>query len=200
MMEARKRGGRWAPLLGASALAATVLFAAAARAQEGRTTDDQRADAMFAASAKTRDFTKTSTKPQNDSGGNFVPADGAQITVPDNPFSFTRTSRIATINRVTITATITDGDTGVGETERNDLLLVLDGVNTGIELNGYRHGLQDTRTNSGVPINKRELRNKLRQDGELHATIKDRDPGPNQDVILPANFETTLTIKGEIRR
>ena len=33
MMEARKRGGRWAPLLGASALAATVLFAAAAHAQ-----------------------------------------------------------------------------------------------------------------------------------------------------------------------
>jgi hypothetical protein len=156
--------------------------------------------ASGAAWAATRDFSKTSTKPQNESGGNFVPADGASITVPDSPFSFTKTSKIVRIKRIAITATITDGDSGVGETERGDLLLVLDGVNTGIPLNGYRNGLQDTRTNGGVPINQRELRNKLRQDGELHATIKDRDPGPNQDIILPANFETTLVIKGEIRR
>jgi len=200
MIKARARRSGWAVLFGAFALTATVLFAATAGAQEERTTDDQQGDASFAASAKTRDFTKTSIKPQNDSGGNFIPADGAQITVPGNPFSFTKTSKIVTINRITITARITDGDSGAGETERNDLLLVLDGVNTGIPLNGYRNGLQDTRTNSGVPINKRALRNKLRQDGKLRATIKDRDPGPNQDIILPANFETTLTIKGEIRR
>lgn len=152
------------------------------------------------AQAATRDFAKMSIKPQNESGDNFVPADGANITVPDNPFSFAKASKVVRINRITITATITDGDSGAGETERDDLLLVLDGVNTGIPLNGYRNGLRDTRTNSGVPINKRELRNKLRQDGELHAIIKDRDPGPNQDIILPANFETTLVIEGEIRR
>ena len=150
--------------------------------------------------AATGDFTKTSTKPQNDSGDDFVPAHGASITVPDNPFSFTKASRIVRIDRIAITATITDGDTGPGETERGDLLLVLDGVNTGSPLNGYRGGLRDTRTNGGVPINKREIRNKLRQDGELHATIRDRDPGPNQDIILPANRETRLVIKGEIRR
>jgi len=152
------------------------------------------------AQAATRDFAKTSIKPQNESGDNFVPADGSNITVPDNPFTFAKASRVVRINRIAITATITDGDTGAGDTERNDLLLVLDGVNTGIPLNGYRHAFQDTRTNGGAPINKRELRNKLRQDGELHATIMDRDPGPGQDIILPANFETTLTIRGEIRR
>jgi hypothetical protein len=156
--------------------------------------------ASGAAWAATRDFSKTSTKPQNESGGDFVPAHGANITVPDDPFSFAKASKIVRIDRVAITATITDGDTGAGDTERDDLLLVLDGVNTGIRLNGYRSGLRDTRTNGGVPINQRELRNKLRQDGELHATIKDRDPGPNQDIILPANFETTLVVKGEIRR
>lgn len=152
------------------------------------------------AQAATRDFAKTSIKPQNESGDNFVPADGANITVPDNPFSFANTSKVVRIDRIAITATISDGDTGAGDTERNDLFLVLDGVNTGIPLNGYRHAFQDTRTNSGVPVNKKELRNKLRQDGELHATILDRDPGANQDIILPANFETTLTIKGEIGR
>jgi len=156
--------------------------------------------ASGAAWAATRDFTKTSTKPQNDSGGTFVPAHGANITVPDNPFSFTKASKIVRIDRIAITATITDGDTGPEDTERGDLLLVLDGVNTGIRLNGYRHAFTDRRTNSGVPINKREIRNKLRQDGELHATIRDRDPGPGQDIILPANRETTLVIKGEIRR
>ena len=181
------------------AIAATAFFTATAGAQEDVAAHDDAEEATFTASA-TKDFTKTSIKPQNDSGDTFIPADGAQLTVLGNPFSFTKTSKIVTINRITITATITDGDSGAGETERNDLLLVLDGVNTGIQLNGFRNGLQDTRTNSGVPINKRELRNKLRQDGELQATIKDRDPGPNQDIILPANFETTLTIKGEIRR
>lgn len=156
--------------------------------------------ASGAVHAATGDFTKTSIKPQNDSGGNFVRANGANITVPDNPFSFRKASKIVRIDRIAITATITDGDTGSGETERGDLVLVLDGVNTGIPLNGYRGGLRDTRTNGGVPINKREIRNKLRQDGELRATIKDRDPGPNQDIILPANRETKLVIKGEIRR
>lgn len=154
--------------------------------------------ASVVAQAATRDFAKTSIKPQNESGDYFVPADGANITVPDNPYSFAKASKVVRVNG--ITATITDGDAGAGETERDDLRLVLDGVNTGIPLNGYRNGLRDTRTDSGVPINKRELRNKLRQDGELHATIKDRDPGPNQDIILPANFETTLVIEGEIRR
>lgn len=188
---------RRTPLLGVSVLvAATVLFTVTAGAQE-RASGDVDEKATFTASA-TKRFTQTSIKPQ--SGDTNVQVEVANITAPNDPFSFRRTSKIVSINRVIITATMDDADSGPGSFDENDLVLKLDGIDTGIKLNGFRNNQLDTRTNSGEPINKRALKNALKQDRKLQAAIIDRDPGDNNDVSLPANLEAKLTIKGKVRR
>jgi hypothetical protein len=147
-------------------------------------------------------FTKSSTKPQSGVslvGGN---AAGARITAANDPYSFSNTGRIASIKQVTIKATILEGDTGSGQFDENDLLLELDNINTGIALNGFRTGETDTRTISGVPNQGRALKAALKKDGKLAARIIDADPNDQggNGVGIPANFETTLRIKGTLTR
>jgi hypothetical protein len=90
-----------------------------------------------------------------------------------------------------------NGATASGDFDHNDLILALDGVNTGIKLNGFRAHHLDTRTNSGAPDHAKKLKKKLKKDGKLKATIIDRTSGDNHRVSLPANFQTKLTIKGK---
>jgi hypothetical protein len=147
-------------------------------------------------------FTKSSTKPQSGVslvGGN---AAGARITAANDPYSFSNTGRIASLKQVTIKATILEGDTGSGQFDENDLLLELDNINTGIALNGFRTGETDTRTISGVPNQGRALKAALKKDGKLAARIIDADPNDQggNGVGIPANFETTLRIKGTLTR
>jgi vancomycin permeability regulator SanA len=147
-------------------------------------------------------FTKSSTKPQSGVslvGGN---AAGARITAANDPYSFSNTGRIASLKQVTIKATILEGDTGSGQFDENDLLLELDNINTGIALNGFRTGQTDTRTISGVPNQGRALKAALKKDGKLAARIIDADPNDQggNGVGIPANFETTLRIKGTLTR
>jgi vancomycin permeability regulator SanA len=147
-------------------------------------------------------FTKSSTKPQSGVslvGGN---AAGARITAANDPYSFSNTGRIASLKQVTIKATILEGDTGSGQFDENDLLLELDNINTGIALNGFRTGQTDTRTISGIPNQGRALKAALKADGKLAARIIDADPADEggNGVGIPANFETTLRIKGTLTR
>jgi hypothetical protein len=147
-------------------------------------------------------FTKSSTKPQSGVslvGGN---AAGARITAANDPYSFSNTGRIASLKQVTIKATILEGDTGSGQFDENDLLLELDNINTGIALNGFRTGQTDTRTISGIPNQGRALKAALKKDGKLAARIIDADPNDQggNGVGIPANFETTLRIKGTLTR
>ena len=150
-------------------------------------------DARHAGAAPpAKKFTKSSTVPQSGFDGT---AGGARITAANNPYSFSNTRTIASINRITIRATIKDGDSGPGEDEMDDLFLALDGINTGIALNGFRNDQTDTRTNGGIPNQPGALKKALKADGQLAARIIDVDPNPN-NLAIPANFETTLRIKG----
>jgi len=158
------------------------------------------ASSDVSAAAKMKNFTKSSTKPQ--SGVTVTPnnAAGARITAADNPYSFSNTRKIASLRRVTITATIFDGNTGSGDSDENDLFLALDGINTGIALNGFRGNETDTRTISGNPNHRSALKAALKADGQLAARIIDADPNDPNSLGIPANFQTTLQIKGKIRR
>jgi hypothetical protein len=141
-------------------------------------------------------FTKSSTVPQSGFAGT---AGGARITAADNSYSFSNTRTIASIKQVSIKATIRDGDSAPNQDEFDDLFLALDGINTGIALNGFRDVQTDTRTNSGIPNQKGALKAALKADDQLAARIIDVDPNPN-NLTIPANFETTLRIKGTLTR
>jgi hypothetical protein len=80
-----------------------------------------------------------------------------------------------------------------------DLTLALDGIDTGIALNGFPPADPDTETIGGVPLNKEQILAALQADGELEASIIDADPGDNM-LGVPSAFETTLALKGKQKR
>lgn len=123
--------------------------------------------------------------------------DGIAITDPSYPFQFTRVGRIVSIQKVTTSMTMFGGNTTPGQFDEDNLVLALDGVDTGIKLNGFGSGF-DTLTISGVPDHAAELVKQLKADGTLAATIVDRTPGDG-DVIIYDATQTTLTIAGERR-
>jgi hypothetical protein len=150
-------------------------------------------------------FTKSSTVPQSGvtrpPSGSPNNAAGARITAANNPYSFSNTRRIASIKRVTIRATILDGDTeSPGGSDENNLFLELDNINTGIALNRFRNDETDTRTISGIPNQKGALKRALKSDGKLAARIIDATPNDTNGVGIPASFETTLRIRGTLTR
>jgi hypothetical protein len=194
-------------VLGVAALVAgLVLSVGVASAQEERTTAaaerttaKSTQDEMSAEARRLKNFTKTSTKAQSGFSGFTALNNNPPITATNNPYTFSKTGKIARLNHVTITATIFDGNTGPGEFDENNLFLALDGINTGIALNGFRGGTTDTLTISGKPNNSGAIRNALKADQQLAATIIDTDPGDNF-VSIPATAQTTLQIKGKIRK
>jgi hypothetical protein len=149
-------------------------------------------DAAEAARKRPRNVARTDTVVQSDYFNSY--ADDA--TISGEPFAFAKVGKIDRLTRITITATIVDGETGPGQSDENELTLELDGIDTGIKLNGFPDSQTVTRTISGVPANGKKILAALRADGKLEATIRDAEDDGNF-VSVPATFDTTLTIKGK---
>jgi hypothetical protein len=150
------------------------------------------------AHAKKRLQTVTRTDTVAQSGDGPLPAQDAAIS--GEPFTFGKAGKLRRLQRLTITATLDDAETGPGESDENLLHLALDGIDTGIVLNGFRENEVDTRTISGVPDNKARILAELKADGQLAATIV-RPAGPTgNQVVVPADFDTTLVLKGKQKR
>lgn len=149
------------------------------------------------AQAKQKKFTKTSAVAQADQ--DHPPSEDFLITDPAGPFSFQKVNKIRRITQLTITLTLDDGDTGPGDTDENDLTLALDGIDTGLKLNGFPDDQTATQTISGVPMNEPAIRAALKADGQLAATIIDADPG-DQTITGSSADITTLVIKGKQKK
>jgi hypothetical protein len=139
--------------------------------------------------------TLSSTVPQSGFEG-FIPPEGAPLTGPV-PYAFgPEVQECASLDSITVTLTLFDGDTGGGpnDTDRNNLTLALDGIDTGIILNGFRDSQTVTNTITGTPENAARILAKLKADGQLVGTILDRTPNDNF-VGIPTTFDTTLQIE-----
>lgn len=148
----------------------------------------------FTSDALAKAQTFTDTVPQSGFGG-FIPPEGAPLTGPD-PYTFgNKIQDCESIESITVTLTLFDGDTGRGSfnTERNELTLGLDGIDTGIALNGFPDGETVTNTLSGVPKNMAQILAALKADGQLVGTVIDRSPNDNFVGILDT-FDTILEI------
>ena len=154
------------------------------------------ADDAAAAKRRLRPFAKTDAAAQ--SGDGFVPADGAAITAAADPFAFENVGRLRELTRVEITLTLVDGDTGPGGDDEGDLVLALDGIDTGIALNGFRNNRTDTVTINAAPQSAGAIVRALQADGKLVATIVNRGH-PANNLTVPSSFQATLTLKGEQR-
>jgi hypothetical protein len=149
-----------------------------------------------AARAKLKKFTKSSSVNQAQSDAD-PPA--FLITDPAGPFTFRKVNKIRKLTNISITLTLEDGDTGPGDSDENQLTLALDGINTGILLNGFDSGQTDTLTLSGAPLNEAAIRSALKADGRLAATIFKAD-ADNNGIIGSSASITTLVIQGKQKK
>ena len=145
--------------------------------------------------------TLTSTVPQSNFSGpqnrGEYPLTGSaayNFTTQDYP-------SLASIDGLSVLLRATDADTGtgMGNYDFGDLTLGLDGINTGIVLNGLPNNTTRTFTFSGAPNNSDLILAALQADGQLVGTVFDSDPDDGDDTIgfpLASNV-TTLTLFGE---
>lgn len=134
----------------------------------------------------------TSTAPQSGFSG------FSSSPFPLATFNYTpaQVSSLATIDQIAITLQIRDGDTASGNFDFNDLTLYLDGINTGIRLNGFPNNNTVTLTVGPLNnINGAALLAAL-QDGVFIATAVDADPNDN-DFGVPSTFRATLSLTGQ---
>lgn len=166
---------RWPVVFGCALVMALLMTALAARTEEALA-----------------DETLTSTK--NQSGeDHFAGFQTANITKPVDPYTFNTPQNAVSVTSATVTVTLFDGDTDPGGQDENQLFLGLDGIDTGIALNGYDGNTTETLTHTGTPQNGGQIAAALTQDGALQGTIIDRIPFDN-NLQIPDTFLTTLTI------
>lgn len=121
------------------------------------------------------------------------------LTLSTDPYNFSGQgfSQLTTIDQILVTLTFQDGDTAAGNFDFNNLFLALDGINTGIALNGFFNNQTNTQTLSGAPTNSNSILTNLKLDGRLAGTIIDTD-ADNDGRLIPGGFTTTLEIRGQV--
>jgi hypothetical protein len=125
----------------------------------------------------------------------YIGASGAAFTALPFDFSAQNYTGLGAIDALTLTLRINDGDTSHDAFDFGQLTLALDGIDTGILLNGFRNNKTDTRTFTSAPANADAILAALRLDGRLNPSVLDRSPNDNL-VLFPANFKATLSITG----
>jgi len=112
--------------------------------------------------------------------GILVPQTGGAYQLTAAPYTFTGQvnsfANVDTINSITVTLTsILDGDSGPGDFDENNLHLGLDGIDTGLVLNGLGNNAIVTLTVTQLnPVLQAALIAQL-QDGLFNGTIIDTD-------------------------
>lgn len=167
-------------------LVALTVAAALAMASAG--------DAQAKKKNKAKSYTRTSTVVQQ-----RVPP---QLTEESNPLSdttpytFGETSKISTINNVSVTLTA-----AVQFSDDRGLVLGLDGIDSGIPITGLSDDFNNSTplTVTGSPQNAPQIVQALKQDGQLVGTIIDRTPGDNV-IAVNGKANTTLTITGKLTK
>jgi hypothetical protein len=123
------------------------------------------------------------------------------LTAPGTPYDFTGqgVANLTSITGLTITLTVVDGDTGPGDYDFNSLTLGLDGIDTGLKLNGFLNNQIMGLTLSGPTA--AAILAALQADGKLAGSVLDATPGnstPVGDIIgFPFTVQTTLEITGD---
>jgi hypothetical protein len=146
------------------------------------------------AAGKLKRVTRTSRVAQSGDGDFAIQA---SITGPDAPFAFSRVGKIRQLETIAITLTLKDGNTAPGDFDEGNLLLALDGIDTGIVLNGFPGAnAEATLTFRGAPASRGAILAALKADGKLAATVIDKTDEGNF-IEVPSQFDTTLVLTGK---
>jgi hypothetical protein len=135
-----------------------------------------------------------------ESGNTVGTKDNVAGTIGTFTFSDPAAS-LGSLTGLSLTLTLNDGDSALGQFDYGDLTLGLDGIDTGLLLDGFSGGATVTQTlalSSLSPSLAVSLYTAL-QDGSLVAQIldADNDPGSSQAIVDPfANQKNVITLPG----
>jgi hypothetical protein len=105
---------------------------------------------------------------------------------------------LVSIDSITVTLSMGDGDTAPGQIDFDNLTLALDGIDTGLKLNDFPANSVFSQTlTRDNPDNASAILAALQLDGELVGSIIDSDPGDNS-ISLSFLVDTSLDITGTI--
>lgn len=125
-----------------------------------------------------------------------VPANGAPVSPPGQPFKFKDYKKLKKIKKVKLTFTMYDGDTGPGEFDEGNLVLLFDTTGPVLTLDGFRSDETTTLTiTQEDPVNADALLDNLKDDGKIVATIA-KTAGPTNFLWIPEGFVTKLVLIG----
>jgi hypothetical protein len=151
--------------------------------------------AAGASSASAAVITVSSTVPHNQFSGDTL----AVTPLATYDFTGQNYAQMTSIDTISITFTVVDGETDLGGIDHNNWHLALDGIDTGMVLNGFPGNqgiLAITFTN---PNNQAALLAALQADGQLNATILDLDLATPNFITLSSAVDTTLDLTGNLR-
>ena len=139
-----------------------------------------------------------------------IPSAGLNFTAPPG-FDFTGQpyGLLASIQSISLTLTLFDADSALGDRDFNKLTLGLDGTDTGILLNGFPDSAIGTQTIVDQPRDRvtqqpstavgAAILRDLQSDGRLTGLILSTDKPSFNGLSARAEFITTLVIEGEMR-
>jgi hypothetical protein len=120
-------------------------------------------------------------------------------------FDFSGQGGLCSLSAIELSLTMQDGDTGPGDFDHGNLFLGLNGVNTGLRLDGFKGGEELSLAfslDSSSPdwISQEaidQILAKLNEDGLIFASIIDVTPDDN-NINLYSIFDTTLRLTGTV--
>jgi hypothetical protein len=104
-------------------------------------------------------------------------------------------NQLTSITQLTVTLSIFDGDSDTGEYDFNNLTLGLDGIDTGLALNGFQNNQIASLTIDQIPVPTATALLAALQDGRLVGTVIDSDADvqvPPDFIGFPADVDTFL--------
>jgi hypothetical protein len=116
----------------------------------------------------------------------------------------TNYNSLTSLGSLTLTVSIRDGDSALGNFDFNNLSIGLDGIDTGIKLNGFADGPITVLDVSGAPQNAAAILTALKADGKLNLSVFDSDvdlagsaPGANAGDVIAFPGDATLQLRQE---
>jgi hypothetical protein len=152
---------------------------------------------VLASSASAAVVNGTSTVGES---GFSAPQSGGTYPLTATPYDFTGQvnsfANVTSIDSLTVTLQISDGDSGPLDFDFNNLFLTLDGVNTGLALNDFFNNTNFSQTLTQLSPALQAALILALQDGKYVGGVLDTDAdGPPGDTIaFPGAVDTTLDL------
>ncbi|MCP4453090.1 MAG: PEP-CTERM sorting domain-containing protein [Planctomycetes bacterium] len=137
-------------------------------------------------------ITITSSQMQVESKGML---NSSLLITGNMPWDFTGQAYLGlnSIDEIAVTLTLLDADTGAGEFDEGELMLELDGLNTGLALDGFADDVTMISYSVSGDNQADGLLNLLQQDGLLLGRVLDLSPNDNY-IKIRGDYLATLSL------